>query len=264
MFKPPKPRFGDVVEVSHENWAAWTGGEPKPDWSGLANPNPKAIRPNQYRANSISGQAKSQVYRVAGLEDKFSRTSDLQTFERKVMKHLIQHGLDTITYLVDPTDKTKVVSVIEHHAKFTVKAGSVSGNMLMSTMYDGYDLENVQDAKDFLTNSLDSDLEKQLNQNCKDDDSFVAWWLELIHIVKTVSFDRFDAIKDRLKARKPSDYAGEDIESLVTDYLSDWKELHSAGLYDQSLTLTMLNTIMDAGGTTNEDFRFPLRSTKIK
>ena len=54
------------------------------------------------------------------------------------------------------------------------------------------------------------------------------------------------------------------MESLVSDFLNDWKDLHQAGLHDQNLTLTMLNMIMEAGGNSNEDFGHPLRNLKIK
>ena len=262
-YRPTKPKFGDVSEIGKESWVAWTGGKPKADWSELDNPNPSVVSPNQYRPSSIGSQSKSQYYRVRGLETKFTRGSDLQTFEKKIMKHLISYGLDTITYLVDPTDSTQVVSVISEHARFNVKVGVKLGNDALVN-YDSYDLENIRDAKEFLLNSVDDELETQLYENCKDDDSFIAYWLNLTHIVRSVSIDRFDKVKDRIKSRKIANYAGENVEAIVTDFLSDWKELHGAGLYDQNLTLTMLNSIMEAGGTANEDFRHPLRDVKLK
>ena len=51
---------------------------------------------------------------------------------------------------------------------------------------------------------------------------------------------------------------------MASAYLHDWQELHGAGLYDQNLTMTMLNKMMEAGGTNNEDFRHPLRNLKSK
>ena len=263
-FKPIKPKFGDISEVGTDSWAAWTGGKPKADWSGLEDSNPTAIAATQYRPTSISSQAKSQTYRVQGLTTKFTRTSDLQTFEKKIMKHLISYGLDTITYATNPTDPTKVVSVVDHHALFNLKEGSKTGNDLKKNKFDSYDHANDRDAKEFLLNSVDAELESQLYENCEDEDSFVTLWLNLIHIIRSVSIDRFDKVKDRIKNRKMSDYSGENVESISSDFLSDWKDLHGARLYDQNLTMTMLNTIMQAGGTVNEDFRYPLREIKSK
>ena len=87
-FKPVKPRFGGLSEIGTGVWAAWTGGKPAADWKGLDDPNPKAIKPNQYRVNSVSSEAKARHYRVVGLDTKFKRSDDLPTFQKKVMKHL--------------------------------------------------------------------------------------------------------------------------------------------------------------------------------
>ena len=264
MFKPNVPQFGGIEEVGTDSWAAWTGGKPRADWTGLLNPTPTSINPGQYRSNSIAGKAKSQVYRVQGLETKFTKDSDLLTFQKEVMEHLVQHGLDTIAYVQDPVDAKKVVLVITDHARFTLSEGVEAGNEFVKKNYDVYDMENIRDARKFLLNSVDDHLKTQLYQNCKDEDSFVAYWFNLIHLVRSVSIDRFDRIKERIKNREISQYPNENIEDLVTDYIADWRELHGAGLYDQNLTMKMLNTLLEAGGANNEDFRHPLRETKTK
>ena len=263
IFKPTKPKFGDVCEVGHDLWSAWTGGKPKGDWLGLEDPTPKTVTPNQYLMSSISSQAKALVYCVQELATKFTRDSDLQTFQKKFMNHLVQYGLDTITYIQDPTKPTEVLSVVTDHALFNIKEGVVMGNNLMKH-FDKYNHENIHDAKEFLFNSIDDKFETQLYQNCKDDDSFVTFWLNLIHIVQSISIDWFSKIKDHIKGRKINDYPGQNMELIVTDFLTNWKDLHGAGMHDQNLTLTTLNTTMEAGGTNNEDFRFPLRDIKQK
>ena len=253
---PAKPKFGGIAKISSDTWAAWTGGKPKADWSELEEPVPKSIAATQYRSTSVSSQAKSQAYRVQGLETKFTRTGDLQTFEKKVMKHLIAYGLDTISYTMSPSNPAKVVSVVNSHALFNLKEGIVSGNHIKDTEFDSYCHDNDRDAKEFLLNSVDEALETQLYQDCKDEDSFVSVWLTLIHIIRSVSINRFDKVKDRIKTRKISNYSGENMESIASDFLVDYKDLHGGQMYDPSLTLTMLNMIMEAGGTSNEDFRF--------
>ena len=123
VFKPNVPQFGGIEEVGTDSWAAWTGGKPRADWTGLVNPTPTSINPGQYRSNSIAGKAKSQVYRVQGLETKFTKDSDLLTFQKEVMEDLVQHGLDTIAYVQDPVDNRKVTLVITEHARFTLSEG---------------------------------------------------------------------------------------------------------------------------------------------
>ena len=118
-FKPKKPKFGGIEQVGSESWAVWTGGKPKTDFSELEDTSPSEIQPNQYRATSVSKQAKSQSYRRQGLDPKFSKGDDLLLFQTNVMSHLEDHGLDTITYIADPTDPTKNVSIVHHYGKFT-------------------------------------------------------------------------------------------------------------------------------------------------
>ena len=260
-FRPTTPKFGGIVQVSATEYVAWTGGKPKADFSELENTNPSPIKPNQHRGNSIASRAKQQAYCIAGMETKFNRNGDLLTFQKKIEKHFEQYGLDTITYMVDPSDPTKVVSVLDAHSRFNKSDGVREGNNLMITHYDTYDMDNNTNAKDYLLNSISSELEKQLYQNCSKDCSFIEMWLNLVHIVKSVSINRFERIKKQINLRKISDYASENIEELVTNYYDDWEELHDAKMYDFKLNLTMLTTIMEAG---NEEFRYPLRDLKLR
>ena len=263
VFRPTKPKFGDVVEVGTDLWAAWTGGKPRADWSGLEEPDPTNVSPNMYRPSSIYSQAKSRPYRIQGLETKFGKEDDLQTFERQVMKHLTTHGMDTITYLQNPTEAGEVVSVVTGHGLFTAKEGIKAGNDVKNdtNKFDKYCHENDTDAKEFLLNSVNESLEKQLYEDSLEDDSFVALWFHLIRIVRSTSIDRFESIKTRIKGRSIANYAGEDVQALCSDYFEDWQELHSAKMYDFNLTSNMLTEIMKAGGN-NEDFRFELRTMK--
>ena len=70
----------------------------------------------------------------------------------------------------------------------------------MGSNYDKYDHENVCNARRFLLNSVSEDLETQLYEACVETDSFIKYWLNLAHIVKSVSINRFDKVKDRIKA----------------------------------------------------------------
>ena len=130
------PRYGGLVEVGTDSWAAWTGGEPKSDWSELKDPSPSSIEPNQYRSSSVTSQAKSQKYRVEGLTDKFSKDKDILVFAKEVEEHMKDHGMDTVMYAQDPASSNKVVSVLTEHGKFEVKEGVKSGNKTMKDHFD--------------------------------------------------------------------------------------------------------------------------------
>ena len=179
IFNPTKPKFGDVCEVGHDLWSAWTGGQPEGNWLGLEDPTPKTVTPNQSC--------------VQGLETKFTRDSDSQTFQEKFMKHLVQHGLDAITHIQDPTKPTEVLSTVTDHALFNIKEGVAMGDNL-TKHFDKCDCKNICNAKEFLFNSINNEFKTQLHHNCKDNDSFVAFWLNLIHVLQSVSIDWFNKI----------------------------------------------------------------------
>ena len=190
----PTPKMGGKHQQPDGKEVVWTGGVPKANWSGLKEPNPKSIHPTQYRPSSIGSSTKSQYYRTTGLTTKFTRKSDLLKFQTKVQEHLEEYGMDTIAYLPSPTDSTEMVSIISNHARYTLKeAKQQEKNQL--TKYDLYDHANERDAKKFLMESIDEDLETQLYENCQKTDSFIVHWMNLMLLVGSISIDRFDRIK---------------------------------------------------------------------
>ena len=65
--KPAVPKFGSVSETAKDAWITWTGGKPNKNWTGLEDPTPKSVEPNQHRSTSISSQSKSQCHGIKGL-----------------------------------------------------------------------------------------------------------------------------------------------------------------------------------------------------
>ena len=260
-FMPDKPIMGGIEQTGPLTYTAWTGGKPKANWEGLEDPNPKSKTPNQYRATSISSEAKSRVYRTKGLETKFSKKGDFPQFQRRLKKHLETYGMDTICYVQDPTDSDQMINVIDKYARYSLRDGIDAGNDAMN-LFDQYDTANSKDAIEFLLNSLDDDLEKKLSGYNTEGYSFVAYWFRFIHCIKSVSIERFEKIRTRIRNRKLSQYASENIEDLCRDYMADHKELHEACQYHPNLTMVMLNEIMLAGGS-KEEFRHPLYEIKL-
>ena len=112
----------------------------------LVEPSPSSILPTQCRPSSITSSIKNRNFRIAGLTNKFSRKSDLQTFQKKVFKHLKDHGLDTITYLPDPSNPNAMTSVVTNHDMFTLDEAEKE-EKVQAKAYDPYDLANIVDAK---------------------------------------------------------------------------------------------------------------------
>jgi hypothetical protein len=130
--------------------------------------------------------------------------------------------MDTITYLTDPTDSTKVVSILGEHDQFTLKEAKDIEDTDQTSNYDQYDEANIRDAKTFLLKSLDETVLTQMYENCDDTETFIVHWMNLMLIVGSISIERFDKIKDSIKRRKIQDYSGEDVEAISTDYMSGW------------------------------------------
>ena len=109
-------------------------------------------------------------------------------------------------------------------------------------------------------NSLDSKLYEKLIKNREADDTFVVTRFRLVDLLYPHSIATFEMYKADLRKRRATDYAGQDIEELCADFDNDYKKL--SYYYDHELTMVMLETIMMAGGDSNEDFRAELRPLK--
>ena len=264
---PTTPIMGGLVQSSKDEFATWTGGKPLADWSGLHPSSSTKLRvPTQARPTSVSSSAKAYGYRTAGFETKFfAKDKDFMSFSRKVLRHLEDHGMDTISFLPDPLDKNEMISVVKNHARFSLEYAQQEYAKLKNSM-DTYDTSNHEAAVTFLRNTLDPDLEELLDTRMDEDEAFPIAWLRLTDLVVSSSIDKFETIKDRIKKRLPSQYKGEDIIKLSQDFQTDAKELTIAGQYDHNLTLKILQILLLAGGDGSEaaGYRHELRNLETK
>lgn len=258
--KPTEPRNGGVVSNPDGKWDVWTGGKPKHDWSGLDNSAAKTFAsPNQLRATSRYSQ-KGYNYRKNGTATKFGRDDDLAPFQDTVMEHLADTGMDSIAYLPDPKDTTKMISVVTSHSRFTID--SVRGHQgTFKPLFDEYDLMNDKAAKHFLIGSLSAEFGALIKKKAKDDDTFTVVWMLVLQSIQSTSIEVFERIKTRIKARHPSQYSGENLAKLGEDFLDDASLLESAGQYDHNLTLHMVKIFLEAGGEGKlaENYRHSIR-----
>ena len=264
VYKPRKPTMGGVKQIGSDAWVAWTGGKPNKGWKGLEDPNPTCIEPTMFRSESIGTSAKSRAYRVTGLEPKLSKTPDnLQIYEKKMFEHMKLHGMDTVTYLPSPSGSSDLVCVLTDHGQYDLKQGVTDANTFKKDKYDDYDKRNDKDATSFLLASCDTEMEKQLYEYCnREKDSFCAHWLQAMHIIHSVSLHRFEAVKLRMQRRKPLDYEKQNIETMSSDLLNDYNELHNARMYDYNISLVCMTNVMKAGGRSNMEFVSELRPVR--
>jgi hypothetical protein len=165
--------------------------------------------------------------------------------------------MDTISYLPDPEDPTKMTSVVTYHARFTLRTTKKLGAIQL-TKHDSYNTMNNDAARTFLLESITATISYKIEEKLNDKDPFFIVWLEFIQIIQSTSIDGFKDLKLAVKNCHPSKYLGESLEMLGADFCCDARKLSTAGQYDHNLTLAiMIQIFLQTGGSGNEDFRFP-------
>ncbi len=66
---------------------------------------------------------------------------------------------------------------------------------------------------------------------------------------------------DQMKERKVSSYGAQNIELAASDWITNYKELHGASMYNPNTTMYVVNARMEAGGS-SEDFRYKIWNVK--
>ena len=77
--------------------------------------------------------------------------------------------MDTIAYLPDPATATKMISVVNEHARFSVKSARIAC-VFQASNYDEYDHYNDSAASAFLLDSLEETLQQKIEDKADDDD----------------------------------------------------------------------------------------------
>ena len=203
VVRPNDPRMGSTEETypgSQEYYYAF-GGRPKADWSDIDNIDDRVINNFVVRSlDPVYGQ-KSAIYRTKGLTNKYSTKDKLSDFQKAVWKHLEENGLDTISYLQDPTDSTSVLSVVTHHARYAndlEKASRLS--LLFKSKFDFWDKKNDFEATKFLISSLSTEVRDGFEPFQKDNDTFAMTWLRLVHYLVTTTSQTYDDMKAEIRA----------------------------------------------------------------
>ena len=254
------PKIGGVTLVTTDAWTVWTGGKPNSTWTGLEVPLKDNKSPNQLRPSF--GVQKSYNFRRTGCSVPYKPGDDFISFQQTVWKHLKDTGMDSIAYLKDPMDESKMNNVVKAHSRYTVQVSKDLAEAQV-LLYDKFDITNDMAARTYLLNSLSKELKDKVEEKLDEEDSFPVAWLQFLKCIQSTSIERFEDIKTAIKARHPSQYPGENLEQLAAHFRKDANELMTAGQYDHNLTLKMLKIFLLAGGPGNDEFRHPLRNVKL-
>ena len=247
--RPTDPTMGAWKEAGmpgSNTWNCLVGGTPLADWSGLDQTQANQIAfTTRFRPLDPILDVKGLTSRTKGLESKFKKTDDLVIFQSKIWKHLVQHGLDTISYLVNPSDPTQVLDVVNNHTRFVIDMTTTETAIeAFSNNFDDMDRTNDTSATTFFLDSLDTSIADDIIEDMEISDTFPRVWLRFIRTLCSNSLNRYDNIKNQIRAKDPKQYAGQNIEDMARDLKKLAKILRSAGHFDHNLTLTVVKSFL--------------------
>ena len=111
--------------------------------------------------------------------------------------------MDSIAYLKDPLDATKMTNVVKAHARYTVQSAKalIEGQV---PKYDKYDRTNDKAARTFLLASLQIDLSNKVAEKLDDDDPFPIVWLQFLKAIHGLQDQLTECVEEcRNRFHKP-------------------------------------------------------------
>jgi hypothetical protein len=181
-----------------------------------------------------------------------------------VDKHLFKHGLDTIAYVPDPSNKTKILSAVTQYPLLNPKKAD---HVLVGrfSLYDGFAKCDDAEAVEFLLSSVDKSLKTHLEATCKGK-PFAQYFTNLVAKCRQGTSEHVKRIKEKLKAIQPAQYPSEDIDLMRIDVSVLVDELIACNAYDHEITKDLAMALTSAGGTGTKagDFQYALRGFKAK
>ena len=107
--------------------------------------------------------------------------------------------MDSIAYLKDPTDDTKMTIVIKAHARYIVQSAKLLAET-QALLYDKYDRTNDMAARTYSLASLLTELSiNKVTEKLDDADSFPLVWLQFLKSIQSTSIERFEDLKAIIK-----------------------------------------------------------------
>ena len=143
------PKMGAVLDNGTPDATPWTGGKPKPDWSGLEDPSTDMESPNCMRPTKASERAKNYNIRVTEPKLLFKKNDDeydFNDFTKVVHQHLVSTGMDTVLYFPSLSNPGEMVDIIMHHDQVTLKH-VMAESVKRLPSFDAYDKDNDKSAR---------------------------------------------------------------------------------------------------------------------
>jgi hypothetical protein len=124
---------------------------------------------------------------------------------------------------------------------------------LYENQFDRYDRNNDDSACKWLKNSMNPDLKQDVCERRKPTDGFTAHWMQIVRLVQSTSFNRFQAIIHEIENELTIfKFPGQSVKDLASGFIAKAKELENFGMYEHRLTLVMLDRFLEGGGTSDD------------
>jgi Reverse transcriptase (RNA-dependent DNA polymerase)/GAG-pre-integrase domain/Zinc knuckle len=240
------PTMGVTKMSSGGTLDNFVGGKPLYDWSGLDPECIPAISPNKYRGESHKN-AKDYYYRTKGLDKKIGPKDDLRETCRNVFDHLENFGMDTITYLPDPANAHIMQSVAEKPNMFS-KTYVMTQLPKYMKLWDSFDVANDECATKFFLASLNEELLRKVRDTLATvrKPSFILTWMTFVEKIRVISVGRLDGLQKLVESRVPSQYPGQNLETMAAANIRDITDLEQAGWYSLATGFKMVQNFASA------------------
>lgn len=247
--KAPKPKMGGMKS----NTIAWTGGVPKADWSALDET--QSTKPYstycQRNTDNWNEENKANFRRSTapkGLQIK-STTTNLYAIKSTLWAHMCKHGLDTIFYVPDPQNNTKVINVIENHSKLD-SAYVRTAVAKFQAKWDDYDTANDESARDVLINSLESTFHEHLRSLKLERMSAADVWMAIARSIRSTSTQYFDDLRQKIRTSSPRTVPNQNIMVYCRFLRETIEDLVQANEWQWSLLLNIVQNLVEANNAT--------------
>ena len=132
----------------------------------------------------------------------FKEKGDLFSFQCKLLWHFQDTSMDTIMYLKDLGDPTKMVNLLTDHTLFT-QAYIKTAIEEQCKLYDSYDHSNNHEACYALLDSLAATFKTYVEACLPDDFCFLLIWMQVIKALQSDLLEHFKTMRQELQNIKP-------------------------------------------------------------
>jgi GAG-pre-integrase domain/Zinc knuckle len=233
-----RPKIGNIDQTG-----PWTGGKPANEqWSDSSNSRPVSVY--CYRSGKDFRQYQARTH---GLTLKLKKDATdghtLHSFASDVQRHLELHGMDAVFYVQDSTKQ--LCNIVQQHPLFTVENVADLVTTYRTTLYDDYDLDNLIDSREFLLNSIDSDIKLLISPFITSATSGPEIWMWIVGEIQSSSIERLVSVAENIKKCKLKSFKGENVKQYSAHMLTLCRDLANGQSLPRDICLTIVDQLID-------------------